>query len=104
MGARGLLLWFVVPVAVVCWLPLALVLRRRTVTFGRFLGWVDLNLIALLERTILRPTRRTPTRWIPFKAIPEVTSSRPRRSLVAPGVSAARSRPTVEEAVTRRSE
>ena len=57
---RGVLLWVVVPLAVASWLLLAIVLRRRGVTLGKFLGWVDLNLVAFLGRTILRPIVRAP--------------------------------------------
>lgn len=69
---RGVLLWIVVPVAFVCWLVLAVALRRRGVTLGKFLGWVDLNLVAFLGRTILRPIVRTPLNWVPVSAMPEV--------------------------------
>jgi hypothetical protein len=70
--ARGVLLWIVVPLAFVCWLVLAIPLRRRGVTLGKFLGWVDLNLVALLGRTILRPIVRTPLDWVPVSGMPEV--------------------------------
>jgi hypothetical protein len=70
---RGVLLWLVIPVVAVCWLPLAFPLRRRGVTFGRFLGWVDLNLVAALQRSILRPLFRRPIRWTPVRAMPDVT-------------------------------
>jgi len=70
---RGVLLWIVVPLAFVCWLLLAIPLHRRGVTLGKFLGWVDLNLVALLGRTILRPIVRTSKSWVPVSAMPEVT-------------------------------
>jgi hypothetical protein len=69
---RGILLWIVVPLAFVCWLLLAIPLHRRGVTFGKFLGWVDLNLVAFLGRTILRPIVRTPLNWVPASEMPEV--------------------------------
>jgi hypothetical protein len=69
---RGVLLWIVVPLAFVCWLLLAVVLRRRGVGLGKFLGWVDLNLVAFLGRTILRPIVRTPLRWVPVSEMAEV--------------------------------
>jgi hypothetical protein len=70
---RGILLWLVVPVAAVVWPVAVLFLRRRGITFGRFLGWVDLNLIACLQRTILRPLVRTPLAWVPARDMAEVT-------------------------------
>jgi hypothetical protein len=57
---RGLLLWIVLPVAALAWfvrLPYAL-LRRRRVSIGQTLGWADLNLIACLEASLLRPIMR----------------------------------------------
>ena len=70
---RGVLLWVVVPVAALAWPIVALRLRRRGVTFGRYLGWVDLNLIACLQRTILRPLVREPADWVPAREMPQVT-------------------------------
>jgi hypothetical protein len=59
--------------AVICWLLIALWLRRKDVTFGRFLGWVDLNLVAAIEHSILRPLFREPRPWTPARSMPEVT-------------------------------
>jgi hypothetical protein len=70
---RGLLLWLVVPLAVICWLPLRFALRRRGATFGRYLGWVDLNLVACLERSVLKPIMRNPAKWVPVAEMPRVT-------------------------------
>jgi hypothetical protein len=70
---RGVLLWIVVPLAFVCWLLLAIPLRRRGVTLGKLLGWVDLNLVAFLGRTILRPLVRTPSNWVSAREMHEVT-------------------------------
>jgi hypothetical protein len=70
---RGVLLWIVIPLAALAWLPAAVRLRRRGVKLGQFLGWVDLNLVAFLERTILRPLFRSPVKWTSMRAMPEVT-------------------------------
>lgn len=70
---RGVLLWIIIPLAALAWLPVAVWLRRRGVKFRQFLGWVDLNLIAFLERTVLRPLFRSPIQWTPARAMPEVT-------------------------------
>jgi hypothetical protein len=64
---RGILLWIVVPLAFVCRLLLAIPLCRRSVTLDKFLGWVDLNLVAFLG-----PIVRTPLSWVPVSAMPEV--------------------------------
>lgn len=73
LALRGLLLWLVVPAAVLCWVPLAFWLRRKHVSFARFLGWVDLNFIAALQRSILRPLFRQPLPWTPVRSMPHVT-------------------------------
>lgn len=71
--ARGLLLWVVVPVAACGWVFVASRLRQRGVTFGQFLGWVDLNLIATLQRTIFRPFVRQPAERVPVVEMHRVT-------------------------------
>ena len=70
---RGVLLWIVIPLAVLAWIPVSARLRRRGVKLGQFLGWADLNLMAFLERTILRPLFRFPIQWTPMRVMPEVT-------------------------------
>ena len=70
---RGVLLWLVVPAATGVWLVLAILLRRRRVGLGRFLGWVDLNLIAALQRTALRPFFAARAPWTPWSEIELVT-------------------------------
>jgi hypothetical protein len=70
---RGVLLWVVVPLSTIVWVFGALGFRRRGVTLAHFLGWVDLNLIACLQRTVLRPFFRSPVPWVPGNAMPQVT-------------------------------
>ncbi|GAA3517886.1 hypothetical protein GCM10022234_11660 [Aeromicrobium panaciterrae] len=70
---RGFLLWVVVPVAAVVWLVAARPHRKRGVTFVQYLGWVDLNLIAFLQRGPLRPVVRRPARFVPSTDMPSVT-------------------------------
>jgi hypothetical protein len=70
---RGGLLWVVIPVGAVVWPFVALRLRRRDVTFGRYLGWLDLNLIACVQRMILRPLVRAPADWVPARDMARVT-------------------------------
>lgn len=73
LAVRGVLLWVVVPVATLCWLPASFWLRRRGVHFGQFLGWVDINLVACLERTALRPLFLAPVAWVPLRSMPQVS-------------------------------
>ena len=69
---RGVLLWVVVPIALVTWLVAGVVLRRHGIRLAQLLGWVDLNLIALIERSILRSVVRVPVAWTPARELPEV--------------------------------
>ncbi len=68
---RGILLWVVVPLAALAWLVSFNWLRG--VSAGQFLGWIDLNLIAFLSRSILRPLFRAPPPWIPVSQMSRVT-------------------------------
>lgn len=70
---RGVLLWLVVPVATCTWPVTFVWFRRPRITLGQFLGWSDLNLMALLSRVVLRPFFRAPLPWIPWHAMPHVT-------------------------------
>jgi hypothetical protein len=72
LSLRGILLWLVVPLSVIAWIFVGFQLRGRDVTLGQFLGWIDLNLIALLQRGVLRPLVRHPADWVPVAALPEV--------------------------------
>jgi len=71
--ARGVLLWIAVPLAACVWLASWPRLRRRNVGLATFVAWVDLNLIALLERTLLRPFFRVRADWVPWSALASVT-------------------------------
>ena len=70
---RGTLLWVVVPLATCLWPIIWFRARDRGVTLGQFLGWVDLNLIVCLQRTVIRPLVRWPADWVPASAMPQVT-------------------------------
>ena len=65
MLTRGILIWFVVPAASLVWIFLALRLRRRGVSFGQYLGWVDLNLVAFLRHSIFRPIIQQSIPYVP---------------------------------------
>ncbi|WP_353827318.1 hypothetical protein [Agromyces sp. SYSU T0242] len=51
LTARGFLLWIVVPVGFVAWLLVGWAFGTGP---GQFLGWLDLNLIAALQRVLIR--------------------------------------------------
>jgi hypothetical protein len=70
---RGVLLWVVIPATLVLWLALWPLLRAKKVRLGQLVGWVDLNLIATIEHTILRPLTRTPRSWVALRELPNVT-------------------------------
>lgn len=66
---RGLMLWLVVPIAVLTW-PFAALASKSRLGLGVYLGWIDLNLIAALQRLLLA---RKPVKWTSFRTIGEVT-------------------------------
>jgi hypothetical protein len=70
---RGVLLWLVVPLAVVAWILLWPLMRRRNVRVGSLVGWADLNLIAALQRSLCRFGTKNPLSWTPWVELPEVT-------------------------------
>jgi hypothetical protein len=70
---RGFLLWVVVPIATCSWMVMKVVGRVRGVTLGQFIGWCDINLIAGIQRSVMRPVVRWPADWVPASAMPEVT-------------------------------
>jgi hypothetical protein len=70
---RGFLLWIVIPVASVLWLVLAIRFRRRGVKYGQYLGWVDMNLIAFLQRGVFRPLVKWPVSFVPPGEMQSVT-------------------------------
>lgn len=69
---RGVFLWMVVPIGVLEWLIAWHRWRRRGVSLGAILGWADLNLVAALERTLLRPLVLQPIGWTSWRELPHV--------------------------------
>ena len=59
---RGVLLWLVIPLGLVLWLVTFQWIGKRAVTLGAFLGWLDNNLVYLLQRGLLRP-------WFPVATV-----------------------------------
>jgi len=59
---RGLLLWLVIPIALLGWLvtsPIRLILRKPYITAGKLIGWADINLTAGIGQMLLRPFGRS---------------------------------------------
>lgn len=71
--SRGILLWLVVPVAVLTWL-IALSWRNASrIELGQCVGWFDLNLWAVLQRFVFGLLIREPSiRYVPWRDMPEV--------------------------------
>jgi|SRR5665213_1014541 len=65
---RGFCLWFLIPLVTLLWLLTFPLWLRRHVSLGSLLGWADINFIALIDRSILRPFVRDRMKWIPLKA------------------------------------
>ncbi len=72
LTVHGFLVWFVIPLATVCWPLFALEARSDGVTFRQYLGWVDFNLMVCLEHSVLRPFVETPLKWISRDRMAEV--------------------------------
>jgi hypothetical protein len=70
---RGVLLWLVVPLALVAWPVVRLRQRRTGVTVGQYLGWIDLNLIASVQRLATPVLVRKPIPWTPAADVSKVT-------------------------------
>ena len=73
LTVRSVLLWVVVPLGLLLWLLAAVPLRKRGVRVGRFLGWLDLNLISAIQRSVARPFFDAAIPWTPFSAAPALS-------------------------------
>jgi hypothetical protein len=69
---RGVLLWVLLPIAMLGWFIVRVIGRGRGVTLGQFIGWCDINLMAGIQRSVLRPLFRWPVAWVPVGAMPQV--------------------------------
>ena len=66
LTVRGVLLWVVLPLGCAAWVLVAPWLHRRGIKFGQFLGWIDINLVVLVQRSLLRPFyRKAAPPWVP---------------------------------------
>lgn len=72
LALRNVFLWIAVPLAMIVWLAIAPWMLRHKTGIGTFIGWVDLNLIALLERSLLRPFFAAPAAWVPVRQMASV--------------------------------
>lgn len=56
LAVRGILLWIFIPLGFLLWLLAFSWISR--VGLSAFLGWMDLNLLAALQRVLLRPVTK----------------------------------------------
>lgn len=78
---RGLLLWILIPIGFVLWLLVFGWIAR--VGIGAFLGWLDLNLLAALQRVLTHPVSgQLPMPRVEFVPVQRVQSVRHRVHLV----------------------
>jgi len=70
---RGILLWVVVPLGAAVWLIFWPYWHFKKIGVRQLLGWVDLNLVAALQRSIFRPVCFNPLSMINWRDIGEVT-------------------------------
>lgn len=68
---RGVTLWIIIPIGFAFWL-LVLSWTAR-VSLGEFLGWLDLNLIAVLHRVMVRPFNGARVEFVPVGRIQAAT-------------------------------
>jgi len=68
---RGLMLWLVIPCGFIAWLTHYW--WARSASLGQCLGWFDLNLLAFLQRVVMRPVIPDPTaNWVPSEKMATV--------------------------------
>lgn len=70
---RGLALWVVVPVFALTWLLALPLFLSKEIPLGALLGWGDPNLIALIQRVLLRPWMYHLIEWTPPSRMADVT-------------------------------
>jgi len=70
---RGFFLWLQIPLVTLWWLLTFPLWHRRHVSLGGLLGWADINFIALVDKSILRPFVKDRMKWLPVKAAGSVT-------------------------------
>lgn len=70
---RGVVLWLLIPLVSLFWIFGWFYWRRRRVSLGQMLGWADINLIAAIQRGLLRPLIRYPSVWTPISELPTTT-------------------------------
>ncbi len=73
LTVRGVLLWIVIPIVFLSWLVSWPHWHRKHIQLSQLLGWSDLNLVAAIERSILRPFVTSPAQWVSYSEISNVT-------------------------------
>ena len=62
----------VIPLGLVAWVVLTPWVLPRRISLGQFWGWLDLNLVAGMQRSIFRPAFATRRSWVPARELPTV--------------------------------
>jgi hypothetical protein len=71
---RSFLLWVVIPLGFIAWGFFLPWLLKRGASLGQFLGWVDLNVVAMLQRVMaVRVVDGRVHPWLRAKEISNVT-------------------------------
>ena len=69
---RGALLWVVIPLGLVVWVGLTPWVLPRRISLGQFWGWLDLNLVAGLQRSAFRPVFAARLPWVKWGELADV--------------------------------
>ena len=73
LTVRGVLLWVVLPMGCITWVLGAPRLHKRGIKIGQFLGGIDVNLIALIQHSLLCPFYRDSAQpWLSAREISRV--------------------------------
>ena len=69
LTVRGVLLWLIIPVGALVWLLTLQAARKKPVSLGAYLGWLDNNIVFVLVRGPFRLSfPDSPVTWIPASA------------------------------------
>jgi hypothetical protein len=61
---HGLIMWITVPLSYVVTCSTLPIWRRRGASIAEVVGWIDLNVIALMFKTVARPLVITTPKWV----------------------------------------
>ena len=61
---HGVIMWITVPLSCAVACLILPIWRRRGARIGEVVGWIDLNVMALIFKTIIRPLVITTPKWV----------------------------------------